>query len=153
MRSLLAGLLLAASLVETSIAAEQTLDLTPDEIANVARGYGSSILDQLKNGQPVIFGKMDGQNYGIFLIGCEDKPSCALIQFTAQFPGDKVDLVKVNEWNRDKRFGKVSIAEDGKVWVNQAVVTGEGLPRKTIERYFGFWQLVLKQLPEFIAAK
>ena len=153
MRAFLGGAFVAIALTGACTAAKSTIDITPDEVANIARGFGSSVLDKLKNGAPVIFGRMDGQNYGIFLINCDDKPSCALIQFTAQFPGDRIDIAKLNEWNRDKRFGKVAIAEDGNVWVNEAIITAEGLPRKTVERYFGFWQLVLKQLPAFIAAK
>jgi hypothetical protein len=153
MRTILAGALAATLLGGPSVAAEQSMDVTPDFIANLARGYGSAVLNTMKDGKPIVLGRIQGQNYVIFLIDCENRPSCALIQFSAQFPGEKTDPVKINAWNRDKRFGRVAVSTDQKIWASQAIITGEGLPLKSLERYFGFWQIVLKELPPFIAAK
>jgi len=152
MRTVLTAALLG-SLATAAPAAEENFDITPDFVSNIARGFGSALLQKTKSGQPVVLGRIDGQNYVIFLIDCEKKPSCAIVQFSTQFPGDKIDPAKINDWNRDKRFGRVAIGPDQKVWVSQPVVSGDGLPRQTLERYFGFWRLVMKELPPFIAAK
>lgn len=150
MRAILTGAFAAALLAGPAIAAEPSVDVTPDHVANIARGFGSALLHKMKNGQPVVLGRIEGQNYVVFLINCEDRPSCALIQFSAQFPGENADPEKINAWNRQKRFGRASIGPDQKIWVSEAVVTGEGIPIKSLERYFGFWKLVLKDLPPFV---
>ena len=153
MRALVAALLLAMTAGGAALAAEQTEDVNPDYVLNIAKGFGSADMEQFNDGTPYVVGRMEGSRYGVFLIGCEDKPSCSIIQFTAQFPGDKASPAALNKWNLDKRFGKVGVADNGKLWVTQAILVGEGLPRPTIERYFALWQLVLRDFKEVAAGQ
>jgi len=74
------------------------------------------------------------------------------VAFSAQFRGESPKPEKINAWNRDKRFGRESTGPDQKIWVSQAVITGEGTPIKSLERYFGFWKLVLEELPPFVTS-
>ena len=152
MRAILTGVFAAALLAGPAIAAEPSVDVTPDHVTNIARGFGSALLHKTQNGQPVVLGRIEEQNYVIFLIDCQDRPSCALIQFSAEFPAENAKLEKINAWNREKRFGRVSIGPNQKIWVSQAVITGEGIPIKSLERYFGFWKLVLKEVPPFVTS-
>jgi hypothetical protein len=54
MRSVLTGALAAALLTGPAIAAEPSVDVTPDHITNIARGFGSALFQKMQNGEPVV---------------------------------------------------------------------------------------------------
>lgn len=113
MKRLLGAAALAALMAGgTAKAAEESVDITPEFLLNIASGYGSAVMEKLSDGAPVIVGRTDGIRYLVFMVDCEGKPSCSLIQFGASFPIGKATHEVVNAWNRDKRFGKVNIAKD-----------------------------------------
>ena len=75
-----------------------------------------------------------------------------MIQFLASVNSAGIALDRVNEWNNQNRFGKASLSKD-KIFISQPVVSLYGLPRQTLERYFGFWELVLEKAKPFLTGK
>ncbi len=140
--ALLTGLGLGAE------AAEQSVDITPDFVANIARGYGSAVLQKDSKGNPVIFGRIKGRAYAILFVGCE-RESCSVFQFVASISASGIGLERINAWNTKNRFGKAQLSGD-KIFVSQPVVSRFGLPRQTLERYFVFWELVLDKVTPFL---
>ena len=128
-------------------AAEQSVDITPDFVANIAKGYGSAVLQKNSKGEPVVLGRINGRAYAILLIDCAAE-SCSLIQFIASLDAAGIALERVNDWNDANRFGKAHLFKD-KIYLTQPVVSRNGLPRQTLERYFAFWQLVLGKAKPF----
>ena len=145
--------LAAASLILTGLsfaaeAAEQSVDITADFVSNIAKGYGSAVLQKDSKGRPMILGRIKGEPYAILFVDCE-RDSCSMIQFVASVDAAGIAVERVNEWNHKNRFGKASLSKD-KVFFSQAVVSRHGLPRQTLERYFAFWELVLEQAKPFL---
>lgn len=139
---LLTGLSLGAQ------AAEQSLDITPDLVSNIAKGYGSAVLQKDSKGRPIIFGRINGQAYAILFVDCA-RESCSMFQFVASVDASGVGLEQVNAWNSENCFGKANLNKD-KIFLSQSVVSRYGLPRRTLERYFGFWELVLEKAKPFL---
>jgi hypothetical protein len=139
---LLTGLSLGAQ------AAEQAIDITPDLVSNIAKGYGSAVLQKDSKGQPIVFGRINGQAYAIIFVGCESD-SCSMFEFVASLDASGIGLDKINAWNSKNRFGKANLNKD-KIFFSQPVVSRYGLPRQTLERYFGFWELVLGKAEPFL---
>ena len=135
--------LLFSSISFSAQAADPTVDITPDFIVDIAKGFGSAVLQTDAKGGPLIYGRIKGKPYAILLYGCE-RDSCSLIQLLANFRAPETGLERVNDWNAKNRFGKASLSQ-GKVLINQPVVTRFGLPRRTLERHFVFWELILEQ--------
>ena len=151
-----AGAALALTLMATAPAAAGPIPnggVTVEDMVRFlqSKGYKAEIKSGT-NGR-YIASASSGINFDVYFYDCVSG-RCASVQFEAGFDlANGITTTKINEWNRDKRFGRVAIGPDQKVWVSQAVVCGDGLPRQTLERYFGFWRLVMKELPPFIAAK
>ena len=74
-----------------------------DEIANLARGYGSATLGTLLNGDPLVTGKIDGVLYNVYFQDCTASKNCKDLRFYAGFTDNKQPMETINAWNRDKR--------------------------------------------------
>ena len=148
---LLAAFAILAGLSLGARAAQESINITPDLVSNLAKGYGSAVLQKDSKGNPVIFGQIKGEPYAIVFIDCS-RDSCSMIQFLASVDSAGIALDRVNEWNNQNRFGKASLSKD-KIFISQPVVSLYGLPRQTLERYFGFWELVLEKAKPFLTGK
>ncbi|MGT2467953.1 hypothetical protein ACVOMV_28700 [Mesorhizobium atlanticum] len=44
---------------------------------NIARGFGSARMGKDDNGDPMIYGRVEGVKYVIYFYGCEDHENCS----------------------------------------------------------------------------
>jgi hypothetical protein len=158
LREILMGLraiLAAAVLVlggAASVSAQELIDGTNvDEVANVARGFGSVTMDKADNGDPLINGKIEGVSYYLFFRNCaDDNTNCEDLNFYAVFPGNKPTMESTNAWNRDKRFGKAYLDSDLDAVIEYDVNLEYGVSPKNLDSSFQIWTLILKQYAEYI---
>lgn len=129
----------SAAVAETVISAE-----SPDQILDIAKGYGSAALEKDAEGDPYISGRIDGTKYGILFYGCTDGKACKDIQFVAVWDA-KVSMDKVNKWNSDSKFGTASIDEDGDTELHMAVNLAHGVSRNNLDDTFDWWKVVMKE--------
>ncbi|WJS84916.1 YbjN domain-containing protein [Paracoccus sp. TOH] len=101
-------------------------------------------------GDPLIDSRIDGTHFSVYFYQCEK--TCASIQFSAGFDLDApMTTEQVNQWNRDKRFGKVYLDETGDPFVEMDIgLAGEGIGRKNFEDALDTWRIVLSDFREFI---
>ncbi len=128
-------------------AADESVDITPDLVSNIAKSFGPASLQTDSKGEPVIYGRISGHAYTILFNDCA-RESCSLVQFIASFHASDATLERLNDWNGDKRIGTASFSRN-KVFLTHAVVSRFGLPRRTLERHFVLWQLVLEKAKPF----
>jgi hypothetical protein len=151
-RSIVAAAALVASL--SSAAQAQNIDGNNiDEILNIARGYGSATLESQSNGDPKISGKMDSVTYQVFFLNCTANKSCEDINFYAGFLDNKQTLEAINQWNRDKRFGKAYLDSDLDAVIEFDVNLEHGVARQNLDAAFRLWSLVLSQYTTYIGFK
>lgn len=123
----------------------------PEKIFDIAKGYGSAELGKDTEGDPRIWGRMDGQKYEIFFYGCKEGKQCKEIQFWSGWSETKATLEKINEWNRATRFGTASIDKNGNAIIELSVNLDYGVTRKNLDDTFDFWRQQVTQFPKSIA--
>lgn len=148
-RAILAAAVIAGG---ASAALGQTLvDGTKvDDIANVARGYGSVTMETASNGDPMISGKIEGVSYYLFLRNCTDNANCEDLNFYAGFLDNKPTMDAINAWNRDKRFGKAYLDSDLDAVIEFDVNLEYGISQKNLDSTFAVWSLILEQYADYI---
>ncbi len=124
-----------------------------DEILNIARGYGAASLETQSNGDPKIAGKIEGVTYQVFFMNCTDNKDCEDLNFYAGFLDNKQTLEAMNDWNRDKRFGKAYLDGDLDAVIEFDVNLVHGVTRKNLDAAFELWTLVLNQYATYIGFK
>lgn len=142
----------ALAVVGTPAVAQQLIDgSNVDEIANIARGYGSVSVGTAGSGDPQISGKIDGISYYLFLRNCSDvHTDCEDLNFYAGFLDNKQPLDAINAWNRDKRFGRAYLDADLDAVIEFDVNIEYGISRENLDSSFAVWSLILKQYADHI---
>ena len=151
MRILAAGAILAAA-GTSAIAQNQIIDATnPQAIFEAARGFGSAELEKDSDGDPKITGRMDGVRYSVYFYGCKNNQQCKTIQFSASWsaPG-KVSVERINQWNRDKRFGKAYLDKDNDPVIQHDVNLFGGVTRKNLDDTFDWWKTIVVDFAKVI---
>jgi hypothetical protein len=106
------------------------------------RGYRAKVTKD-DDGDPMIETATGGTTFYIQFYECEDHKSCENLQFSVAYDTDDgkgPTLDKINEWNRDNRFGQAYLdtvkdpAMDMQVWL----IDGS-LPVATFEEYLDTW--------------
>ncbi len=152
LRSLfLAGVFVVAS--SLSATSQTLIDGTlVEEVVNLARGYGAASGDTTADGQPMIVGKVGGVEYRVFFHDCTDA-GCPTIRFYSVFAGNKPTLEMINEWNRDKRWGKAYVDADLDAVLEWDVNLDYGVVRENLDDSISIWVGVLDTYATFIGAK
>jgi hypothetical protein len=137
----------AATAIALSLAAPahaQMLGNTPQDIVSVAQSFGSAQMEASNNGQPMMTGTIEGNNYGILMYGCEDG-ACDSLQFFATFTTQRNGLTLLNQWNEDQRFGAAYVARSGSVILHWSVNIDFGISRQNFADSFDIWRLTLAE--------
>ena len=125
----------------------------PDEILNIARGYGSATMETQSNGDPKIAGKIEGVGYQVYFMNCTDNKDCEDLNFYAGFLDNKQTLEAINAWNRDKRFGKAYLDSDLDAVIEFDLNLEHGVSQKNLDAAFSLWSLLLGQYTTYIGHK
>ncbi|EEW24619.1 YbjN domain-containing protein [Rhodobacter ferrooxidans] len=107
MKLQLFSLVLAATLAGPAVSGDVLAD-NPAAIAELMRNFGyRANLGTDDQGDPKIDSSSGGSNFSIYFYGCTNGKACDSIQFSSGFDLTKgSSLQVVNDWNRDKRYGK-----------------------------------------------
>lgn len=152
MKALFKSLILAAtvSLCTPALAATMVNGNDPEQIMNIARGFGSATLSTDKGGDPRINGRIDGTSYMILFYGCSDNKKCSEIQFNAYWSGKKVSLETINKWNHEKKFGKAFLDDDQDPFLQMTVNLDKGVSYGNLEDTFDYWSRVLSSFKKTV---
>jgi len=141
--ALTAALLVAAT---AGSAAQELIDATdPGRIVKIAEGFGSAMLETDTQGDPKIVGRIDGIRYVVLFYGCKDKSECQTIQFYAGWtnPDGKITHEEVNDWNRDNRFSKAYLDDEGDPAIELDVSLERGVSQGNLDEWFDWWQTAI----------
>ena len=151
LRTILAAATLVLGGAAGAVAQELVDGTNVDEVANIARGFGSVTLDKASNGDPMIEGKIEGVSYYLFFRNCaDDNTQCEDLNFYAGFLDNKQTMEAINAWNRDKRFGKAYLDSDLDAVIEYDVNLEHGVSRENLDSTFQVWSLILKQYADYI---
>jgi len=141
------AVVLAAGTAQAS-AAQMISAKNVDGILNIARGYGSAVLQKDGDGDPFIVGRMDGTKYSISFYGCRHGRDCDDIQFASGWEGANVTLERINRWNRTRRFAKAYLDRSGDPVLEMSVNLDNGVSTANLDDTFAWWQRILKEFNE-----
>lgn len=146
------SMILSLSLLGTSVnAAPSIIDANNlNEMLNIAKGFGHAVLETDGAGDPMIRGRIDGVKYGIFLFGCSDGADCKDIQFMTGWSGVTVPIEKINQWNREQRYGKACIDEDGDPRLEFPVNMTYGVTLENFEDTIDWWAVTIRAFRDFV---
>jgi len=137
------GALAAVATVSTVPAAAETINARdPEVIAELLRkeGYQAKVDPKKEGEDPVITSAASGSTFGVYFYNCEKGKNCQSVQFYAGFQKPKMDLKRVNDWNRDKRFGRAYIDKDGDAAIEMDVnIEPGGMPRELFADNLNIW--------------
>ena len=101
-------------------------------------------------GDPIIKSRIDDTTFSVYFYQCER--ICASMQFSAGFDLDQpMPVDRVNQWNRDRRFGRVYLDETGDPFVEMDIgLAGDGIGRQNFNEALETWRLVLSEFRDFM---
>ncbi len=110
-----------------------------EDILNIAKGYGSAILQYDDEGEPGIRGRIEGNAYYLTFRNCSSKNSCDDFYFQSFILKPVLDLEKANEWNFNKRWTKLYFDDVGDATLEMDVNLGGGVTITNLEQAFSIW--------------
>jgi hypothetical protein len=121
-----------------------------DTILAIAQRHGSAEREDQMNGNPGISGMIGDADYYIYFVNCDPAPDCEDINFYAGFYDFQPTLESINEWNRDRRFGKAYLDQDGDAVVELDINLEYGVTADNLDASFQVWALVLSEFAAHI---
>lgn len=116
----------------------------PEDILQIAKGYGQATLEKDSDGDPKIAGKIDGVKFGIYFYGCNNHVDCKDIQFSASWSGaEKIELSTINKFNNKRRYGKAHRSDSGTMTLEMPVELQYGVTTSNLESWFDRWKAAL----------
>ncbi len=113
-------------------------------------GYKAELTKD-EDGDPKIKSAAAGANYAVYFYGCTDGKDCNAIQFSAGFDTDNgLDLSAANEWNRDKRYGKVYLDDERDPYIELDMNMIDGISEANFDDTVGLWDSLLADFQKHI---
>ncbi|WP_071798555.1 YbjN domain-containing protein [Natronohydrobacter thiooxidans] len=110
-------------------------------IAEVARGFGSALIQRDDAGDPMIEGRIHGVVYRIYFYGCIEGADCRHLLLKAEWDNDGIDtLAFVNAWNRHRLLGRAYIDhDDTKISLDLIINLARGVSLYNLDDTFAWW--------------
>lgn len=120
--------------------------MTPGQITRIMQENGyAAYVDEDGEGDPMIIARNGDKKFGVVFFDCEKKGPmpdryCTDLVFLAIYDVDKKPaLVKLNEWNAGKSFGKVYLRDDGSVALEMPINLANGVSEGFIVSSLEWW--------------
>lgn len=101
---------------------------------------------------PKISSRVSDTKFSVYFYGCQDNMNCSSIMLKAGYDlNTGISALKINEWNRDKRFSKAYIDDEGDPFLEMDVnLDFDGVGDKNFEDTLDWWRLLVEDFEEFI---
>ena len=125
----------------------------PKFVAEVARGYGSVVIEKDSDGDPLLKCRSEGIAYSIAFYNCKADQVCRSIQFRSGFTHKGVKLERINEWNQKKRYAKALLDKEGDPIIRMDFNVVGGISRANLDDVMDLWTRLLKEYVDHIGFK
>ncbi len=132
--------------------AQTLVDATrPADIVEIARGFGSAHLERDSFDDPMILGRIDGIAYSVLFYGCEDSAHCRSIQLRASWsPNAGITTADMDQWNREKLFGRAYLDQDGAPMLDMVVNLDGGVTLRNLDDTFDWWKVIVLEFADLL---
>lgn len=150
---LFGGLTAVALMASSTIATAQITAKDPDAILKAMQDFGLvATMGKDDGGDPKISSRVSDTKFWVYFYGCEDNRNCASIMFKAGYDlNNGISALKINEWNRDQRFAKAYIDDEGDPFMEFDVnLAYDGMGEKNFSDNLDWWRLLVEDFEDFI---
>lgn len=108
--------------------AQQITAANPGGIVHFLQALGHKVEVSADSSEdPMLTVKTDDHTYRVFFYGCTDGKNCDSIQFYAGWTeADNNTMKAMNDWNKEHRYGRAYIDNDGDPCIEFDIETGAG---------------------------
>jgi len=151
--TVLGGFAAVMLLSTTSISIAQVTSHDANDVLKAVQSAGFvATMGTDDDGDPRISSRVSDTKFLIYFYGCEDNKNCKSILIKAGYDLDAgITASKVNEWNRNKRFGKAYIDDEGDPYLEMDVnMDFDGIGDKNFADTLDWWRVTVENFEEFI---
>jgi hypothetical protein len=103
-------------------------------------------------GHTIVSSKLGGTKFGVYMFDCNNGKRCGSIQFAAGWPTNgKIQVTKVNEWNRTKRWGRAYLDDSGGMWLEFDADLTPGGTYELLNDMFATWKKSVEGFKTFFS--
>ena len=121
----------------------------PQKIVEIASSYGAAELTTDSLGDPLVRGELSGVPYDVYFFGCENGADCKNLQFRTGGEYQGVSEADVARWNREKRFGKTFLDNNGNLVLEMNLNLDFGVTQENLFDTFDWWRVVVDEYVAF----
>ncbi|MGB1220480.1 MAG: YbjN domain-containing protein [Alcanivoracaceae bacterium] len=144
------GLIIAALLMPTQTIASDIVAGNPQQVLDIASGFGSATLETDDVGDPMITGRTNGYKYVIYFYGCEGTDTCSDIQLMASWTDTHANTSHMHQWNFENRFGTAFLDSDGDATIQMSINLAYGVTRENLDDSLDWWRVVVTDFASFV---
>ncbi|MEZ5846166.1 MAG: YbjN domain-containing protein [Geminicoccaceae bacterium] len=148
MQSLLA---LALSVMNAGpLAAEPLIDARdPIILRDIIARYGTAFLMIDIHGDPLIEGRIDGQQFRVHFHECVDGADCKMLGFRRSWVRPELTLEQINRWNNERLFGVATLDPEGTSTIGLDVNLDHGVTQANFTETVETWRLLLTEFAAY----
>ena len=126
--------------------------ITAQEVAASMKGKGfQAEVTTDKDGDPLVKSVYEGTKFSVYFYECSPKQRCKSIQYAAGFSmKGGISALKVEEWNRKKRFGRVYQDSESDPWIEMDMDMEHGATTEAMANNLDRWLVVIREFRKFI---
>jgi hypothetical protein len=153
MKKLFAAMMTVLAMLAATPAMATVSAAEPDSVvkALIKMGYKAE-LTKGDDGTPSIESASSGTTFIIFFLGCTNGKGCATLQFFTGFSKPaNASLLAMNQWNKENRFGRGYLADNGSARLEMDVDLDDGgMSDALFEDNVQFWLAVMGKFEKYI---
>lgn len=150
---LFGGLATAAMITTATIAAAEITADNAGAVMKAMQNFGLvATMGADSDGDPKISSRVSDTKFSVYFYGCDNNVNCSSIMIKAGYDlNSGMSALKINEWNREKRFAKAYIDDEGDPILEMDVnLDLDGVGDKNFEDTLDWWRLTVEDFEEFI---
>lgn len=150
---LFGGLATAAMIASSTIATAEITATDANVVMKAMQDFGLvATMGVDGQGDPKVSSRVSDTKFSVYFYGCQDNDNCSSILIKAGYDlNNGISALKVNEWNREKRFAKAYIDDEGDPFLEMDVnLDFDGVGNKNFEDTLDWWRLLVEDFEEFI---
>jgi hypothetical protein len=144
---------IAASAIFCSASLAEVTATNAYSILEAVHEFGyTATMEKDSDGDPKISGKVSSTNFNVYFYGCTDNTDCKSLIFKAGYNlSDGMSASDINEWNRNKRFSRAYIDDEGDPFLEMDVnLDYDGVGSKNFQDTLDWWRVSVESFEEFI---
>ncbi len=150
---LFGGLATAALIASSTIATAEITATDANVVMKAMQDFGLvATMGVDGQGDPKVSSRVSDTKFSVYFYGCQDNDNCSSILIKAGYDlNNGISALKINEWNREKRFAKAYIDDEGDPFLEMDInLDFDGVGNKNFEDTLDWWRLLVEDFEEFI---